>query len=221
MGVIRRLLRLGALAFLLLLAAVLWAEQRALSRHAPGVAEGLPVDAVIVLGGGMDFDLMLNGLGRERVRTGLAILNAGKAQAVIFSGALGETPDTSEAALMHAFALSLGADPARLRIEPVSRTTLQNLLFSFRIAEEEGWTRLAIVTDAFHLTRAGALAALLGRPDVALIASDGLTRDRLSTRAALTLRETLAWPLNAAKAAGWIVLGWLGWSDDERGALIV
>jgi hypothetical protein len=23
------------------------------------------------------------------------------------------------------------------------------------------------------------------------------------------------------KAAGWILLGWLGWSGDERGALIV
>jgi uncharacterized SAM-binding protein YcdF (DUF218 family) len=219
--VIRRLVRFGALAFVLVLVAVIWAEQRALSRHAPGVAEGLPVDAVIVLGGGMDFDRMLNGLGRERVRTGLGLLAAGQARAVIFTGALGETRDTSEAALMHAFALSLGTNPARLRIEANARTTLENLRFSFRIAEEEGWTRLAIVTDAFHLTRAGALAALLGRPDVALVASDGLTKDRRSTRAALILRETLAWPLNALKAAGWILLGWLGWSGDERGALIV
>lgn len=218
---IRRILWIGAALFALLVGAVLWAEQRALSRHAPGHAPGLPVDAAIVLGGGMDFDRQLNGLGRQRVRTAVTLLRAGAARHLIFTGDVVDYPDLSEAQLMHDFALSLGADPARLHVEPKARTTLQNLHLSFALARSQGWRRLAIVTDAFHLTRAGALAALLGRPDVALVASDGLIHDRLSTRIALVLREALAWPLNALKAAGWVLLGWLGWSEQDRAAVIV
>lgn len=218
--ILRWLVRLGVAGFILTLGGVIWAEQRALERHAPDTAPGLPVDAAIVLGGGMDHDLRLNFLGRERVRTALALLDRGAVRSVIFTGALRDIDGTSEAELMHAFALEEAADPARLMVEPRALTTLQNLRFSFVIAEREGLSRLALVTDGFHLTRAGALAGLLGRPDVALVASPGLSEDRFSTRLALILRETLAWPYNALKAAGWILLGWLGWSEEERGLLI-
>lgn len=219
--ILRWVIRLGAVAAVLTCLAVIWAEQRALSRFGPDFAPGLPVDAVIVLGGGMDPDRQLNHLGRERVRAGLSLLGQGLSEAVIFTGNVRDEPDLSEAELMHSFALSLGADPARLYVEPRALTTLQNLRFAFAIAERQGFTRLAIVTDGFHLTRAGLLAGLLGRPDVALIASHGLTRDRHSTRVALILRETLAWPYNLLKALGWILLGWMGWSEEERGTLII
>ncbi|MEL6233918.1 MAG: YdcF family protein [Pseudomonadota bacterium] len=218
---LRRLVWTGAAAFFMVLVGVIWAEQRALTLYAPDMAPGLPVDAVIVLGGGMDPDRQLNHLGRERVRTSLTLLGQGQARAVIFTGNVRDEPDLSEAELMHSFALSLGADPSRLYVEPRALTTLQNLRFAFAIAERQGFARLAIVTDGFHLTRAGALAELLGRPDAALVASQGLTRDRGSTRVALILRETLAWPYNLAKAIGWIVLGWIGWSAEDRGGLIV
>ncbi|MEM9047412.1 MAG: YdcF family protein [Pseudomonadota bacterium] len=219
--ILRWFLRLGVLGFATTLLAVIWAEQRALARHLPQSAPGLPVDAVIVLGGGMDPDQQLNHVGRERVRTALALLKAGQTRAIIFTGNLRDEPDLSEAELMHGFARSLGADPARLYVEPRALTTLQNLRFAFPIAARAGFARLALVTDAFHLTRAGQLAALLGRADVVLVASPGLTRARTATRIALILRETLAWPYNLIKAAGWTGLGWLGWTEEDRGTLIV
>lgn len=185
-----------------------------------GPERAAAVDAVIVLGGGMDPDERLNFLGRQRVETALALLAEGKARVAIFTGAIRETDAVSEAELMRRHAISLGAAPERLRVEPAALTTLENLRFALAIARAEGLSRIAIVSDGFHLTRAGMLARLLDVPDAVLVASPGLADDRRSTRAALIWRETLAWWLNVAKAVGWTGLGWLGVPEAERGRWI-
>jgi hypothetical protein len=76
------------------------------------------------------------------------------------------------------------------------------------------------VTDAFHLERARRLAAYLGHPDVGLVSVDGLSLAGPGDRVWSILREALAWWYNAAKIAGWEVLGSAGFSTRERAELI-
>ena len=181
-----------------------------------------PVDAVIVLGGGMDADGEFNIIGWARVRAAVALLARGDAAQAIFTGfGCAEGDDgCSEAAKMRARALAEGAEPGRLLVEPDARTTLQNLTLSFAIADERGFDRLAVLTDAFHLTRAVALARLLGREVVPVAAKGGLYWLPTAEQMPMLMRETLAWWYNLGKAAAWTGLGLLGRTNAERARAI-
>ena len=186
-----------------------------------------PVDAVIVLGGGMDPDGELNIIGRARVRSAVALLERGDTAHVIFTGfgcAAGKgtsgNDGCSEAAAMRERALTEGADPDRLIVEPDARTTLENLALSLAIAEARDLHRLAVLTDAFHLTRAAALARLFGREVVPVAAEGGLFALSPAEQFPLLARETLAWWYNLGKAGAWWSLGLLGWTETERARTI-
>ncbi len=165
----------------------------------------------------------LNIIGRARVRSAVELLARGDAAHAIFTGsgcARGESDGCSEAAIMRARAVAGGADPARLIVEPNALTTLQNLTFSFAIADERGFGRLAVLTDAFHLTRSVALARLLGRDVVPVAADAGLYWLPAAEQFPLLMRETLAWWYNLGKAAAWKGLGLIGWSEAERAQVV-
>lgn len=220
MGVIRRLLRLGGVAFAITFAAVWAAETIAADRHAPSALDR--VDALIVLGGGVDPDRTLDWVGRRRAATAADLLAADAADAAILTGTLNDPEHPGgEGRLLRDAIAEAGISRERLFVEPSARTTLENLRLSFAIAEERGFERLAIVTDAFHLPRAMALAALVGREDVAGVVSDGVSRHNLFRRIGYLARETLAWWYNAGKAALWAGLGAAGWSEDERAEVVV
>ncbi|MEM8597736.1 MAG: YdcF family protein, partial [Pseudomonadota bacterium] len=157
MGVIRRLAyrlaQLFVVVFAITLAAVWVAERQALETYRLDRLE--PVDVLIVLGGGVDPDRRLNWVGRTRANTAATALAAERAGAVIFSGTLNsEEHPEGEAGLMRNHALNRGVDPSKLFVETDSRTTLENLRFSFSLADAQGHERIAILTDAFHLPRA-------------------------------------------------------------------
>lgn len=210
----------GAALLGLTFGAVLAAE--AAQRACCSRDRAVEVDAVIVLGGGSDPDGHLNHLGRARVETAVELLARGDARAIIISAGAHSGPLVAEAPLMRNYALALGADPARVILEPQSRTTLENLRFSFALGEAQGFESYAIVTSAFHLTRALALARLLGHGDAVGVSADPpWLRWGIFGRGGLLARETLAWWLNAAKAAGWLGLGAMGWTEAERGEVIL
>jgi uncharacterized SAM-binding protein YcdF (DUF218 family) len=121
---------------------------------------------------------------------------------------------------MRDFALSIGAPPERLIVEPRARTTFENLRFGFAVARDRNLRTLALATDAYHLERARRLAAFLGRPDVGLIGIDGLRHDSLGNRVWYVLREALAWWYNLGKVAAWEALAAAGLDPDERADLI-
>jgi uncharacterized SAM-binding protein YcdF (DUF218 family) len=180
-----------------------------------------PVDAVIVLGGGMDPDGTLNTIGRARADAAMRLLARGDAAHAIFTGT-GFAGDAapSEAAAMRARALARGAERERLIVEPDARTTLENLTLSFAIADRKGFGRLAVLTDAFHLTRALALARLLGRDVVPVAVDRGAGALPAAEQVPVLLRETLAWWYNLGKAAAWAGLGLLGWTEAARAKAI-
>ena len=75
--------------------------------------------------------------------------------------------------------------------------------------------RIALPTDAVHLTRAAALARLLGR-EVVLVAAGGKPcAPAVAEQVPMHLREMRAWWRNPGKAAAWIALGLLGCQGDR------
>ncbi len=224
MGVIRllrRLLRLGIFVLALTIAAVLYAEHRI--RHDGALAEALPepVDAAIVLGAGVDGDGRLGYDSRRRVAGGVALLADGRAAILIFSGGVGGNhPTTPAAVLMRDHAVELGADRARLMVEPRAVSTFENLRFSFAIAREQGFERLAIVSDPGHLARAAALASFWGKPGLPLVAVPGTERGWWPIRGVFAVREALAWWFNLGKVAGWEAFGLIGMPEARREELI-
>ncbi|MEM6356294.1 MAG: YdcF family protein [Pseudomonadota bacterium] len=214
-----RLFQLGVVVLLITLAAVFMAERYALATYTPDRIGR--VDALIVLGGGVDPDYVLNYIGRERADTAANLLRAGRAEVAIFSGTFEEIDrPQGEAGLMRNRAIAGGVEARRLFIEPDARTTLENLRFSFALAEAQGNRTFAIVTDAYHLPRAFALASLLGRENVEGVASIGLDEYGVFTRLAFLGREALAWWYNLGKAAVWGALGIAGMDESERGQWI-
>ncbi|MEM1345553.1 MAG: YdcF family protein [Pseudomonadota bacterium] len=221
MGVIgrwlTRLVWLGAGVFALTLAGVWYADRVVRAETLLGRGLDAPVDAVIVLGAGIDGDGTLAFVSRRRATAAAQLIAEGQAGAAIFSGTLKKMyPPHSAGAMMQAHAIALGTPPALTVAEPRSRSTFENLRFSFAIADERGWQRLAIVSDAYHLSRAWALAAYLGRPEIEIVAARGFDWDWWPIKLAHRIREALAWWFNLAKIGAWEGLGLFGLSDETR-----
>lgn len=225
MGVILRLLLvlagLGVVVFFATLGAVIVTTAQAREDHLLGKSLQEPVDVILVLGAGMDPDGIISFSSRRRVYAAVQMLEEGKAAYLMFTGAAGPAQARiSMGGLMRDLAIEEGADPARLLAEGQSISTFQNLLFSYPVIEAHGFTRIALLTDSFHLPRAAALSGFFGKPDVALIAAPGLDYEHWAPRYWTFVRETLAWWLNVLKVTGWWALDTFGVSEAERTALI-
>lgn len=216
----RRLLVLGLAVLALTMIAVQAMSSRMLEAHRDG-RDMEPVDVIIVLGAGVDGDGVLGYSSRRRVAAAAAAYRAGNARFLMTTGGRGGWhPERTGAELMADHAVSLGVPREAILLEDRSRTTLENLRFGFAIAEARGLSRVALASDAMHLARARALAGWLGRPDLPLVAADGLGRELHVERAWNLLREALAWWLNFGKVAAWETMGALGYSEAERGEVI-
>ena len=201
--------------------AVLYFSDANMRLHGQGRALVAPVDAILVLGGGVDGDWVLGYSSRRRVAVAVALLKTGRARYLILSGGPEWAPrEITAAELMRAHAIALGAPPDTLLTEARSSSTFENLRFGFALAEQRGFENLAILTDAFHLERARVLAGYFGHPDVALAAVRGLEYEGIANRVWSILREALAWWLNLAKVGGWEVLAAAGMDVDARQELI-
>jgi uncharacterized SAM-binding protein YcdF (DUF218 family) len=121
---------------------------------------------------------------------------------------------------MRNHAIALGAPAEVLFMEDRSVSTFENLRFGFALAEQQGFTDPALLTDAFHLERARRLAGYFGHPDARLVAASGLELDGIDNRVWSILREAMAWWLNLAKVGGWELLAAAGIDTDARRELI-
>lgn len=227
MGVKRRagrwllgLLVLGVAVWAATFGAVLWAAEAVREAHLAGRSLEAPVDAVVVLGAGIDKAGGLSEAGMRRVATAAAVYKAGKAGALIVSGGPAARVGTPVAVLMYAHAVRLGMPPEHVLLEDRADSTLQNLRYSFEIARQHGMDRLALASDAYHLPRARALAAFLGKRRVGLVAARGPSARASWNAARPLLRETLAWWHNLGKLAALTGLEALGWRPAEREALV-
>lgn len=207
MGRLRRSLRriaaaaAGLFALTLLMEIAAAARIEALTGNGRGFSA--PVQVAVVLGARLDPDGALSWAARRRVATAVALLEAGGAERLLFSGGTRIRPeDPSAAERMRALAEDLGAPAARLLVETESHTTLENLERSCADPAVRDAARVALVSDAFHLARAWALARLICGRGVALAAVDEPGFARWSVETGLMhLREAAAWWVNLGRAA--------------------
>lgn len=106
---------------------------------------------------------------RQRLDAAVTYLNTYPDAIVIVSGGQGPGEDISEASCMHSYLISAGIVPERIIQESQSTSTMENLRFSREYMEPGA--SVAIVSNEFHLYRAGQIAEKLGLK-AALIPAD-------------------------------------------------
>lgn len=117
------------------------------------------VDAIVVLGAGLRGRQVPSVLA-SRIKRGMQVLDQFPQAILIMSGGQGEGESVSEAQAMKIFATNKGADPERIYLEDKSTSTYENLAFTKRMLKPG--SKLAIVTNHYHLLRALLIARDLG-----------------------------------------------------------
>jgi uncharacterized SAM-binding protein YcdF (DUF218 family) len=93
----------------------------------------------------------------DRIWHAARLYRAGKAPLLLLSGGSDlQTQLISEAAAMRLLLMELGVPDDVLLLEPRSRTTSQNALFSAELLRQRGISQVLLVTSAVHMRRATA-----------------------------------------------------------------
>lgn len=130
-----------------------------------------PYDAVVLLGGmiedaadragGVEYNERI-----ERLLVTFEWLREDRAKVAILSGGPISSGGIVEAERLRDQLIAWGIDPARLIVEGRSLNTRENATYTAEIVKERGFTRLAVVTSAFHMKRAeGCFRAVGLQPD--------------------------------------------------------
>lgn len=122
-----------------------------------------PYDVAIVLGARIQDDGTPSPAMARRVGHAVALLHAGAVQALLMTGGATTSP-VPEALLMRDLALAAGAADKAVHVEARALNTIQNALFTAPIAQANGWRRLLVVTDTFHVPRAWYVFRRFGLP---------------------------------------------------------
>lgn len=138
-----------------------------IARSAEGTADR-EADYLIVLGCQVQGTVPSRML-RQRINAAADYLNTYPDAICIVSGGQGPGEDISEAECMRRCLVQMGIDSGRILLEDQSTSTMENLRFSMELMDH-GATA-AIVSNEFHLYRAGQMASSLGL-DADLIPAD-------------------------------------------------
>jgi uncharacterized SAM-binding protein YcdF (DUF218 family) len=166
-----------AAALLLLLAGILPLNSWmicALEDRYPRPAWPAHVDGILILSPGFDTATLkergvpATNAGDMRLVEGFAAARHYPGARVVFTGGSGVLGGAkySEAETARYLFGELGLDPARLTLEPQSRNTYENILFSKALTKPKPGETWLLVTSAFHMPRAVAIARKLDWPMV-------------------------------------------------------
>ena len=123
---------------------------------------------------------------RQRIDAAADYLNACPDAVAIVSGGMGPGEDITEAECMYTCLTAAGISPDRILLEDQATSTSENLHFSLALMEKDA--SVAIVSNEFHLYRAGQMAETLGLSPALIPAST----EYPILLASYTLREILA-----------------------------
>lgn len=130
--------------------------------------DGPPADAILVLGGGAgpsahDFAGLDFGLAADRILTGMDLTRRGQGRVLVLGGSATTEPAVApEAGLYRAWLESWGFDSVPILDLGPCRNTRDEAVRAAELAEEEGWTRLLLVTSASHMRRSEAAFRRVG-----------------------------------------------------------
>lgn len=126
---------------------------------------GLPAEAVIVLGAGVNGTEPSLSL-RTRLDAALDYLTEHPDIPAVLTGGQGYGEEISEAQCMYDYLTERGVDPHRLILEDQASNTAENFTFSQPLLEAAGvdpaQDNVAVVTNDFHIARSRLIAARQG-----------------------------------------------------------
>ena len=132
------------------------------------------VDCIIILGAGLRNSapsLIL----RQRLDAAIGYLNEHGDIPVIVTGGLGQGESITEAEAKLRYLTARGVNEALIFKEEASTNTRENIKFAIAVMEENGFditnTKVAVVTNEFHLYRAKLIAERAGLENVVGIAA--------------------------------------------------
>jgi vancomycin permeability regulator SanA len=175
----RRLIILGGIVVLALLASAPWAAIKVAAHgHEYTEADAPRADVVIVLGTEVAADRREPGDRLAgRLQTAAALVGAGRARVVLVSGD-GEGASGNEPSVMTSYLVGRGVDQRSVVADPHGLDTYDSCA---RAKQVYGVTRALIVTQAYHLARAVALCRRLGVEAEGVVARcDGCSRETLA-----------------------------------------
>jgi uncharacterized SAM-binding protein YcdF (DUF218 family) len=114
-----------------------------------------PADVIIVLGSGLTRSGRPGDALFRRSVWGAQLYQEGLAPAVICTGGVGEGQSRSEASACKDVLLSRGVPPDAIYLDEESKSTEENAIYSKAIMEAQDWEDAILVTDGFHIFRAG------------------------------------------------------------------
>ncbi len=147
-------------------------------------------DVIIVLGARVKPDGVLSNSLQYRLEKAMEIYEAGYASRFIVCGAQGSDEPVDEATAMKEYLVSRGVPEEDVFADPDSRNTRENLANARAIMQENGMERAIVVTNAYHVARAKAIAGDMGIQ--ALGASARMPRG-LYIPWKMRIREALSW----------------------------
>jgi len=110
-------------------------------------------DAIVVLGAPLTADGRVTQVLIERIRAGMALLDAGVAPLLVMSGGRTRGASVAEAQAMAAWARGQGVAERALLVEDASATTYENAKNIADLLLPRGLRRVVLVTTPFHLRR--------------------------------------------------------------------
>lgn len=119
-------------------------------------------DVIVVLGSAVNRDGSAGPTLARRSRYAAALWKDGHAPVLLCTGGQAQGSSQSEAAACKEVLVDSGVDARAIYLEDRSHSTEENALHSRRIMQAQGWRHALLVTDPFHMLRAGWIFADYG-----------------------------------------------------------
>jgi uncharacterized SAM-binding protein YcdF (DUF218 family) len=146
-------------------------------------------DAIVVLGAGLRRDNQAGPALTRRSQRAAELYAQGTAPYIICTGGMTGGRIRSEADACREVLMANGVPADVIVLEEQSRSTEENALYVHEIMLAQGWQNAVVVSDGFHLLRAGWIFEL---EDVEAQLYPAATRPRLATYLTAVMREVIA-----------------------------
>lgn len=119
-------------------------------------------DVIIVLGAGLRRDGRAGDALWRRSLVAAQAYQEGFAPNIVCTGGVSENQTRSEASACREILIGEGVPPDAIVLEDKSHSTEENALNTRAIMAERGWNTAVVVTDSFHILRAGWIFSAYG-----------------------------------------------------------
>ena len=116
-----------------------------------------PADVAIVMGAAV-WGSRPSPVFAERIKHGIQLYQDGQVQAIIFTGGLGRGDQLAEGEAATMYAIARGVPAERVFYETVSTVTYENVEQAAKIVEQQGFSRVLMVSDPIHMKRSVTMA---------------------------------------------------------------